>query len=116
MLLFLLVGMLMGTDGVGYHFDNVYATQFVGIMALSVILFSGGMDTRISDVKPIVGEGLVLATFGVVATAALTGAFIWGICGLFGFKPGLGGVDAVGVGDVVHGLRLGFRSVARARA
>lgn len=90
LLLFLLVGMLMGTDGVGYHFDNVYATQFVGIMALSVILFSGGMDTRISDVKPIVGEGLVLATFGVVATAALTGAFIWGICGLFGFKLGLG--------------------------
>ena len=89
LLLFLLVGMLMGTDGVGYHFDNVYATQFVGIMALSVILFSGGMDTRISDVKPIVGEGLVLATFGVVATAALTGAFIWGICGLFGFKLGL---------------------------
>lgn len=86
LLLFLLIGMFMGTDGVGYHFENVGTTQFVGMMALSVILFSGGMDTRISDIKPIVKEGVVLATFGVVATAFLTGAFIYLISGLFKFN------------------------------
>ena len=86
LLLFLLIGMFMGTDGVGYHFENVGATQFVGMMALSVILFSGGMDTRISDVKPIVREGVVLATVGVVATAFLTGGFIYFIGGLFKFN------------------------------
>ena len=86
LLLFLLIGMFMGTDGVGYHFENVGATQFVGMMALSVILFSGGMDTRISDVKPIVREGVVLATVGVVATAFLTGGFIYLIGGFFKFN------------------------------
>ena len=59
LLLFLGVGMIMGSDGVGYHFDNAYTTQFVGIMALSVILFSGGADTRFSEVRPVLREGIV---------------------------------------------------------
>ncbi len=88
LLLFLGVGMIMGSDGVGYHFDNAYTTQFVGIMALSVILFSGGADTRFSEVRPVLREGIVLATLGVVLTALLTGAFIWRVSGFFGFDLG----------------------------
>ena len=43
LLLFLCVGMFMGSDGIGYHFESADVTQFIGMMALSVILFSGGM-------------------------------------------------------------------------
>ncbi|NLD22095.1 MAG: potassium/proton antiporter, partial [Bacteroidales bacterium] len=45
LLIFLLVGMLFGSDGLGVQFNNINHAQFIGMMALSVILFSGGMDT-----------------------------------------------------------------------
>lgn len=78
------VGMLMGSGGVGYVYDNYRQAQFIGIAALSVILFSGGMDTRLSDIKPVWREGVVLATAGVVLTALFTGAFIYAFSSLFG--------------------------------
>ena len=53
LLLFLLVGMAFGSDGLGIQFSNYKATQFIGMVALSIILFSGGMDTRGSDIKPV---------------------------------------------------------------
>lgn len=86
LLLFLVVGMLFGTDGVGIEFDNFEATQFVGMVALSVILFSGGMDTSFGDIRPVLKEGIVLATVGVALTAALTGLFVYLIGGLFGLN------------------------------
>ena len=89
LLLFLLIGMGMGVDGIGYHFDSPETAQFIGMMALSVILFSGGMDTKFSDIRPVLKQGIVLATFGVLATAGITGLFIWGVGHLFGFELGL---------------------------
>ncbi len=77
LLLFLFVGMGMGVDGLGYHFDNPATAQFIGMMALSVILFSGGMETKFSDIRPIILPGVVLSTLGVVLTAAITGYFIY---------------------------------------
>ncbi|NCC46569.1 MAG: potassium/proton antiporter, partial [Bacteroidia bacterium] len=47
LLLFLSVGMLFGSDGFGIEFDSPYIAQFVGLVALSVILFSGGLDTNV---------------------------------------------------------------------
>jgi cell volume regulation protein A len=44
---------------------------------MSIILFSGGMDTKFSDIKPVVVPGLVLSTLGVVLTAIITGLFIF---------------------------------------
>ena len=76
LLLFLGVGMLFGSDGLGIQFSNPEAAQFIGMLALSIILFSGGMDTKISDVKPIASQGIVLATLGVLATTFVTGGFI----------------------------------------
>ena len=58
LLFFLLVGMLFGTDGIGIEFNNFASTQCVGMVALSVILFSGGMDTSFSDIKPVLKEGI----------------------------------------------------------
>lgn len=82
LLLFLFVGMLFGTDGIGIEFNNPAATQFIGVMALSVILFSGGMDTCYSDIKPVIGPGIMLATVGVMLTTLFTGYFIYYITGL----------------------------------
>ena len=52
------------------------------MVALSVILFSGGMDTKFSEIKPILVPGIVLSTFGVLLTAVFTGFFIWWISGM----------------------------------
>ena len=79
LLLFLVAGMLFGSDGLGIEFDNVGQAQFVGMVALCVILFTGGVETRISDIKPVFGPGLVLSTVGVLLTTAFTGAFIFGL-------------------------------------
>jgi len=76
LLLFLGVGMLFGSDGLGIQFNNPEVAQFIGVIALSIILFSGGMDTSISEIKPVLGQGVVLATAGVMLTALLTGYFI----------------------------------------
>ena len=77
LLLFLVVGMLFGSDGLGIQFNNPTQAQFIGMIALSIILFSGGMDTKMNEIRPIIGEGVVLATFGVFITAFITGAFIF---------------------------------------
>lgn len=89
LLLFLGVGMAMGSDGLGIHFDSAETAQFIGVMALSIILFSGGMDTKFKEIKPIAVQGVVLATLGVVLTCAFTGGFIYLIAGLLGFPLGL---------------------------
>lgn len=77
LLLFLGVGMLFGVDGFGIHFDSIRTAQVVGTVALCVILFSGGMDTKIADIKPVLGPGITLATLGVFVTAFSTGLLVW---------------------------------------
>ena len=80
LLLFLGIGMVFGSDGVGIQFDNAKAAQFIGMLALSIILFSGGMDTKLKEIKPVASQGVVLATLGVLLTTFLTGGFIYLIC------------------------------------
>ncbi|GAK37285.1 potassium/proton antiporter [Bacteroides graminisolvens] len=82
LLLFLLVGMFFGSDGLGLQFNNTHQAQAIGMVALSVILFSGGMDTKVADIKPIMSAGVVLSTAGVLLTALFTGLFIWIISGM----------------------------------
>jgi len=82
LLLFLVVGMFFGSDGLGLQFHNAQEAQFVGMVALSIILFSGGMDTKFSDIKPVLGEGIVLSTVGVLLTSLFTGLFIWWLSGM----------------------------------
>jgi potassium/hydrogen antiporter len=78
LLLFLVIGMLAGSEGIGgIHFDNPKTAQFIGVVALNFILFSGGLDTNWASVKPILREGLVLSTLGVLLTALSLGAFVW---------------------------------------
>jgi cell volume regulation protein A len=76
LLLFLALGMLAGSEGIGgLYFDNAGLAQAVGVVALVLILFAGGLTTRFSDVRPVLGEGVVLATVGVAGTALVVGLF-----------------------------------------
>mgnify|MGYP002513829039 CR=1 FL=1 len=91
LLLFLAVGMLFGPDGLGKFFDedgvgymlNVGSAQAIGTIALCIILFSGGMDTKLSDIRPIIAPGLTLATIGVLLTMLITGVIIYFLFGWF---------------------------------
>ena len=74
--------MLFGSDGLGLQFHDAKDAQFIGMVALSIILFSGGMDTKFREIKPILGPGIVLSTVGVLLTALFTGLFIWWISGM----------------------------------
>ena len=77
LLLFLGVGMAFGSDGVGIQFNSPTIAQFIGMIALSVILFSGGMDTKFKEIRPVLGQGIILATLGVMLTTAITGGAIY---------------------------------------
>lgn len=73
LLVFLVLGLVLGVDGPGgIRYDNTQFTYLVGALALALILFDGGLQTRASQVKGSVAPSLLLATVGVLATAALT--------------------------------------------
>lgn len=75
--LFLLIGMLAGQEGIGkISYDNPATAQFLGIIALCFILYSGGLDTKFGQIRPVVWRGTILATLGVLFTAVSLGAFV----------------------------------------
>ncbi len=90
LLLFLGVGMVFGSDGVGIQFENIQVAQIIGSVALCIILFSGGMDTKITEIKPIAAQGVILATIGVFLTAIFTGISVWYVLGMTMPSAGVG--------------------------
>ncbi|HOI26630.1 MAG TPA: potassium/proton antiporter [Paludibacteraceae bacterium] len=95
LLLFLGVGMLFGSDGLGIHFENIQMAQIIGTVALCIILFSGGMDTKVDDIRPIIPQGVVLATLGVLLTAAITGVAVWWVLDKTAISAGIGLTSAL---------------------
>ena len=81
LLLFLGVGMFFGSNGFGSDFIDYNVTQTIGTIALCIILFSGGLDTQYNDIRPVMSQGVILATFGVLLTAFITGFFIYWVAG-----------------------------------
>lgn len=78
LLIFLVIGILAGSEGIGdINFDDPKMAQFIGLVSLNFILFSGGLDTNWNTVKPILKEGLALSTVGVLLTATSLGTFVW---------------------------------------
>jgi cell volume regulation protein A len=76
LLLFLVIGMLAGSDGPGgIYFDDPALAQAIGTVALVLILFSGGLDTEWKSLRPVFSEAFRLATLGVMLTALITGLF-----------------------------------------
>jgi cell volume regulation protein A len=74
LVLFLAVGMVFGLR---LEFSNPETAQLIGVLALNIILFSGGMDTKFTEIKPVLPQGILLATAGVLFTAVITGIFIY---------------------------------------
>jgi cell volume regulation protein A len=114
LLVFLLVGMLAGESGpLGVKFDDVRLVYTVGSVALGLILFDGGLRTRIATFRLVLAPAGVLATIGVALTAALTAPMaVWalGLTWLEGLLIGciVGSTDAAAVFFLLHakGLRL----------
>jgi potassium/hydrogen antiporter len=114
LLVFLIVGMLAGEGGPGgLNFDDVQATYLVGSMALALILFDGGLRTRFATVRSVLAPAVILATFGVLLTAALTAPVAKYLLGMSWIESLLVGAvvastDAAAVFFLIHarGLRL----------
>ena len=84
LILFIGIGMLAGSEGVGgIWFDDPGIAQFLGVVALNIILFSGGMDTNWANIKPIWVKGVTLSTLGVAITALCVGLFCYFAMGTF---------------------------------
>ena len=78
LIFFLAIGMLAGSDGIGgIYFDSPKTAQFIGIIALNFILFSGGFETDLKAIKPVLRQGILLSTLGVLITAFAVGLFVW---------------------------------------
>lgn len=112
LLLFLAIGMLAGSDGLGgIYFDAPETAQSLGVIALALILFSGGLSTDINRVKAVIRSGLALSTIGVVVTALLVGLFAVTLLDFSTYEGILLGAivsstDAAAVFSVLRGQRI----------
>jgi cell volume regulation protein A len=78
LLIFLAIGMLSGIEGLGgISFDSPHIAKLLGAITLTLILFAGGLDTDFKHIRPIVWNGVLLSTIGVLLTAFSIGYFIY---------------------------------------
>jgi cell volume regulation protein A len=94
LLLFLTVGVLAGSEGIGgIEFNDPAQAQAIGSIALMVILFNGGLGTDWKAVKTVLAPGMVMSTVGVIIPVFLLGTFAWFILGGYSnFDIGLRGL------------------------
>jgi cell volume regulation protein A len=119
LILFLIIGMLAGSDGPGgIYFNDPKSAQFLGVVALTFILFSGGLDTRWESVKPVLKSGIALSTIGVLITAAIVGVFSSYYLN-FSLKEGLllgaivSSTDAAAVFSILRSRNIGLKGSIR---
>lgn len=113
-LVFLGIGVLAGSEGIGgIPFDDYRLAFRLGTVALTLILFDGGLNTSLSAVRRVVAPAAVLATVGVVGTAALVAVaahalgFPWPAAMLLGAV--VSSTDAAAVFAVLRGSRLSLK-------
>ena len=121
LLLFLGVGMLFGWDFISFNSPELM--QFIGMIALCIILFSGGMDTQFQEIKPIIVPGLVLATVGVILTALILAAFVALVAPWLGFEVSfpmalllaatMSSTDSASVFSILRSKKQGLREKLR---
>lgn len=119
LLMFLFIGMLAGSEGVGrIYFDNPNLTQFIGMVSLNFILFSGGLDTHKDDIRPVAAHGIVLSTLGVLLTAFTVAGFVYYITP-FNFLESLllgsivSSTDSAAVFSILRSKGLGLKNNIR---
>lgn len=119
LVLFLGIGMLAGEDGIGgISFDDPQLAQLIGIISLNFILFSGGLDTDWKAVKPIMKEGFMLSTLGVLLTAVGLGTFVYYVTDFTIYESLLLGsivssTDAAAVFSILRSKNLALRANLR---
>lgn len=112
LVLFIAVGMIMGSDVLGFiYFDNASLAQMIGVFALIIILFEGGIQTKWKSLRPVIVPSLSLATVGVILTSAIVAIAAkmildvdWLIAILFGSI--VGSTDAAAVFAVLKGQNI----------
>lgn len=115
LLLFLAIGMLAGSEGIGrVPFNDAALAKSIATVALVFIIFSGGLDTNWKDVRPVVWPGILLSTLGVLLTAVTTGyfaVFILKFSWLEGMLLGsiVSSTDAPAVFSILRSRRMGLK-------
>jgi cell volume regulation protein A len=116
LLLYLVIGLVLGESGLGIRFDNAQLTESLGIAALVLILIEGGLTTRWDSVRPALPLGIALSTVSVVISIGIAGAALhlllglpWRVALLWGAV--LSSTDAAAVFSVLRGLPVARRLV-----
>ncbi len=121
MLLFLIIGMLAGEDGLGIKIENLHVAEFLGHLAMTIILLSGGLETSLSETKPIIRKGISMTTLGLALTIVITGSFIYlvfgdqiggagtTILGCFLLSAVMSSTDSASVFSILRNSRLSLR-------
>lgn len=119
LILFLVIGMLAGSEGLGgINFENQRLAKFIGIVALNFILFSGGLETTYSSIRPILWQGISLSTIGVLITATTVGLFVYTLADFTLYEGLLLGAvisstDAAAVFSILRSKNIGLKSNLR---
>ena len=121
LLLFLLLGMVVGSDGLGLKFEDYEVAESIGHFAMTIILLTGGLETSLRETRPVMLKGILLSTLGVFLTTALTGAFAFAVVGRSIGPLGttflgccllaavMSSTDSASVFSVLHGKRTKLR-------
>lgn len=119
LILFLFIGMLAGSESIGgIYFNDPSIARLLGIVALTLILFSGGLDTKVESIKPILRNGIALSTIGVLVTAISVGLFSSYLLG-FSLREGLllgaivSSTDAAAVFSILRTRKIGLKGNLR---
>ena len=120
LLLFLLLGMVAGEDVLGVRFDDFELAENIGHFAMTIILFTAGLETSFKETRPVVRQGALLSTAGVLLTILFSGVFIWlvsdaaipvsmSLTGCFLLAAVMGSTDSASVFSVLRSKKLHLR-------